>query len=201
MPMQDLFFFLRGLQIFQPQKSRFDRGFPCANPRNLRQERFRSLIPSYIRDAAAAVIVYDITRQASFQGTRTDHNRRLCPAFVWNPLLASRFLSGAGCQMSEQKEVPPFWRFLLEFSETFRFFCNWHGTRNKRKTLPIKLWPHLKENEPRLPLLPSFFCFFLFLPWFSGDGWYQWEFQAPPIMWPPYGKLPILFPYHSHRSP
>ena len=25
------------------------------------QERFRSLIPSYIRDAAAAVIVYDIT--------------------------------------------------------------------------------------------------------------------------------------------
>mmetsp|Transcript_13476 Transcript_13476/g.31963 ORF Transcript_13476/g.31963 Transcript_13476/m.31963 type:complete len:215 (+) Transcript_13476:90-734(+) len=34
------------------------------------QERFRSLIPSYIRDAAAAVIVYDITRQASFQGTR-----------------------------------------------------------------------------------------------------------------------------------
>ena len=35
------------------------------------QERFRSLIPSYIRDAAAAVIVYDITRQSSFQGTRT----------------------------------------------------------------------------------------------------------------------------------
>mmetsp|Transcript_9551 Transcript_9551/g.17727 ORF Transcript_9551/g.17727 Transcript_9551/m.17727 type:complete len:214 (+) Transcript_9551:147-788(+) len=34
------------------------------------QERFRSLIPSYIRDAAAAVIVYDITRQSSFQGTR-----------------------------------------------------------------------------------------------------------------------------------
>lgn len=35
------------------------------------QERFRSLIPSYIRDAAAAVIVYDITRQSSFQGTRS----------------------------------------------------------------------------------------------------------------------------------
>ncbi len=26
----------------------------------------------------------------------------------------------------------------------------------------------------------------------------QWDFQGPPIMGPPYGKLPILFPYHSH---
>mmetsp|Transcript_24091 Transcript_24091/g.63544 ORF Transcript_24091/g.63544 Transcript_24091/m.63544 type:complete len:209 (-) Transcript_24091:25-651(-) len=34
------------------------------------QERFRSLIPSYIRDAAAAVVVYDITKRSSFQGTR-----------------------------------------------------------------------------------------------------------------------------------
>mmetsp|Transcript_103354 Transcript_103354/g.308762 ORF Transcript_103354/g.308762 Transcript_103354/m.308762 type:complete len:216 (+) Transcript_103354:83-730(+) len=34
------------------------------------QERFRSLIPSYIRDAAAAVVVYDITKKASFAGTR-----------------------------------------------------------------------------------------------------------------------------------
>lgn len=34
------------------------------------QERFRSLIPSYIRDAAAAVVVYDITRRVSFEGTK-----------------------------------------------------------------------------------------------------------------------------------
>merc|ERR1719197_202781 len=34
------------------------------------QERFRSLIPSYIRDAAAAVVVYDITRRKSFEGTK-----------------------------------------------------------------------------------------------------------------------------------
>mmetsp|Transcript_56734 Transcript_56734/g.157963 ORF Transcript_56734/g.157963 Transcript_56734/m.157963 type:complete len:224 (+) Transcript_56734:204-875(+) len=33
------------------------------------QERFRSLIPSYIRDAAAAVVVYDVTKRASFKGT------------------------------------------------------------------------------------------------------------------------------------
>mmetsp|Transcript_13985 Transcript_13985/g.40243 ORF Transcript_13985/g.40243 Transcript_13985/m.40243 type:complete len:211 (-) Transcript_13985:59-691(-) len=30
------------------------------------QERFRSLIPSYIRDASAVMVVYDITRKASF---------------------------------------------------------------------------------------------------------------------------------------
>merc|ERR1740121_3505829 len=34
------------------------------------QERFRSLIPSYIRDAAAAIVVYDITKRASFLSTR-----------------------------------------------------------------------------------------------------------------------------------
>ncbi|XP_053990769.1 ras-related protein Rab6-like [Hylaeus volcanicus] len=33
------------------------------------QERFRSLIPSYIRDSAAAVVVYDITNTASFLST------------------------------------------------------------------------------------------------------------------------------------
>ena len=31
------------------------------------QERFRTLIPSYIRDSAAAVIVFDITSQSSFE--------------------------------------------------------------------------------------------------------------------------------------
>lgn len=30
------------------------------------QERFRSLIPSYIRDASAAVVVYDVTNRQSF---------------------------------------------------------------------------------------------------------------------------------------
>ncbi|KAK2943357.1 putative GTP-binding protein ryh1 [Blattamonas nauphoetae] len=30
------------------------------------QERFRALIPSYLRDAAAAVVLYDITNRASF---------------------------------------------------------------------------------------------------------------------------------------
>mmetsp|Transcript_16766 Transcript_16766/g.32645 ORF Transcript_16766/g.32645 Transcript_16766/m.32645 type:complete len:228 (-) Transcript_16766:225-908(-) len=33
------------------------------------QERFRSLIPSYIRDSSVAVVVYDITKRASFLNT------------------------------------------------------------------------------------------------------------------------------------
>lgn len=35
------------------------------------QERFRSLIPSYIRDSAAAIIVYDVSSRASFVNTTT----------------------------------------------------------------------------------------------------------------------------------
>ncbi|XAO27070.1 hypothetical protein I312_105912 [Cryptococcus bacillisporus CA1280] len=35
----------------------------------LMRERFRSLIPSYIRDSSVAVIVYDITNRTSFQNT------------------------------------------------------------------------------------------------------------------------------------
>ena len=31
------------------------------------QERFKSLIPSYIKDAAVAIVVYDITSRQSFQ--------------------------------------------------------------------------------------------------------------------------------------
>jgi Ras-related protein Rab-6A len=33
------------------------------------QERFRSLIPSYVRDSSVAVIVYDITKRATFLNT------------------------------------------------------------------------------------------------------------------------------------
>jgi Ras-related protein Rab-6A len=31
------------------------------------QERFKSLIPSYIKDAAVAIVIYDITNRQSFQ--------------------------------------------------------------------------------------------------------------------------------------
>ena len=36
-------------------------------------------------------------------------------------------------------------------------------------------------------------------PW--GRCFFQWWFQGPPILGHPYGKLPILFPYHSHKNP
>ena len=34
------------------------------------QERFRSLIPSYIRDSSVAVVVYDITSRKTFEQTK-----------------------------------------------------------------------------------------------------------------------------------
>lgn len=33
------------------------------------QERFRSLIPSYVRDSSVAVVVYDVTKRATFLNT------------------------------------------------------------------------------------------------------------------------------------
>ena len=33
------------------------------------QERFRSLIPSYIRDSSVAVVVYDVSSRSSFANT------------------------------------------------------------------------------------------------------------------------------------
>jgi Ras-related protein Rab-6A len=41
------------------------------------QEKFRSLIPSYIRNATVAVFVYDITNQASFDNLKTWHAHTL----------------------------------------------------------------------------------------------------------------------------
>lgn len=35
------------------------------------QERFRSLIPSYMRDASAAVVVFDLTARPSFEAVKT----------------------------------------------------------------------------------------------------------------------------------
>jgi Ras-related protein Rab-6A len=32
------------------------------------QEKFRSLIPAYLRDAHCAVFVYDVSRESSFKG-------------------------------------------------------------------------------------------------------------------------------------
>lgn len=55
------------------------------------QERFRSLIPSYIRDSAAAVVVYDITNPSSFTNTskwidnvRTERGSDVVIALVGN---------------------------------------------------------------------------------------------------------------------
>lgn len=65
------------------------------------QERFRSLIPSYIRDAAAAVIVYDITKAKSFTSTRKwiedVRTERGADAVI--------MLVGNKCDLSDNREV------------------------------------------------------------------------------------------------
>ena len=40
----------------------------------------------------------------------------------------------------------------------------------------------------------------VFLDTLSQEHFIQGKFQGPPIMEPPYGKLPIRFPYHSRIS-
>lgn len=41
------------------------------------QERFRTLIPSYYRDATGAILVYDISKMSSFQKLETWVSRQL----------------------------------------------------------------------------------------------------------------------------
>eukprot|EP00927_Polykrikos_kofoidii_P032304 TRINITY_DN27567_c0_g1_i1.p1 TRINITY_DN27567_c0_g1~~TRINITY_DN27567_c0_g1_i1.p1 ORF type:complete len:227 (+),score=50.28 TRINITY_DN27567_c0_g1_i1:321-1001(+) len=66
------------------------------------QERFRSLIPSYIRDAAGAVIVYDVTNRSSFSAVpewldavRTERGNSAVVALVGNKI-----------DISEERVVP-----------------------------------------------------------------------------------------------
>lgn len=52
---------------------------PAAHRDTAGQERFRSLIPSYIRDSSVAVVVYDITSKC---GRRPDgHLGKACVGF------------------------------------------------------------------------------------------------------------------------
>ncbi|XP_064393542.1 ras-related protein Rab-22A-like [Halichondria panicea] len=66
------------------------------------QERYRSLLPMYYRNAAAAIIVYDITSEASFEVLQewiTELNRLGPP----NIVLA---IAGNKCDLEEKREVP-----------------------------------------------------------------------------------------------
>lgn len=53
-----------GQVILSPVCTRFEKSY--YNPRSSTQERFRSLIPSYIRDSSAAIVTYDITSMFSY---------------------------------------------------------------------------------------------------------------------------------------
>ncbi|CCD14917.1 unnamed protein product [Trypanosoma congolense IL3000] len=65
------------------------------------QERFRSLIPSYIRNSAAAIIVYDITSRVSFLSTFdwVDEVRKVRGSDVVVALVGNK------CDAQERREV------------------------------------------------------------------------------------------------
>ncbi|CAK0836795.1 unnamed protein product [Prorocentrum cordatum] len=65
------------------------------------QERFRSLIPSYIRDAAAAIVVYDITKRASFLSTR----KWMADVRADRGDMAKIALVGNKCDRANEREV------------------------------------------------------------------------------------------------
>ena len=61
-------------------------------------ERFRSLIPSYIRDSTVAVVVYDVTNINSFQQTnkwiddvRTERGTDVIIVLVGNKVSSTRY--------------------------------------------------------------------------------------------------------------
>eukprot|EP00071_Canis_lupus_P025302 XP_013978141.1 ras-related protein Rab-6A isoform X4 [Canis lupus familiaris] len=57
------------LTFYQKQCTWRIEQYDCNYGTHSGQERFRSLIPSYIRDSTVAVVVYDITNVNSFQQT------------------------------------------------------------------------------------------------------------------------------------
>ncbi|XP_052230597.1 ras-related protein Rab-31-like isoform X2 [Dreissena polymorpha] len=65
------------------------------------QEKYRSLAPMYYRGAAAAIVVYDVTREASFPAVR-DWIRELQRAASGNIVLA---IAGNKCDLSDLREV------------------------------------------------------------------------------------------------
>lgn len=65
------------------------------------QERYRSLLPMYYRNASAAIVVYDITNQATFEVLR-DWIRELQKLGPPNIILA---IAGNKCDLEENREI------------------------------------------------------------------------------------------------
>ena len=88
-------------------------------------ERFRSLIPSYIRDSTVAVVVYDVANVNSFQQVGFDKGGLNClNAFP-------RRLSGS--TMSARKEEPTSSSCLSETKPTYRINDKCPSTREREK--------------------------------------------------------------------
>ncbi|MFH4980200.1 hypothetical protein AB6A40_006909 [Gnathostoma spinigerum] len=66
------------------------------------QERFRCMVPMYMRDAAAAIIVFDITSRKSFDDVeKWIHELDRC-SVEFNPIL---MIVGNKCDLADQRQV------------------------------------------------------------------------------------------------
>ncbi|KAL3122924.1 hypothetical protein niasHT_010324 [Heterodera trifolii] len=68
------------------------------------QERFRCMVPLYMRNASAAVLVYDITNRESFEQIEQWHNEVLrCPTALEEPIFV--LIGNKADQQDENREV------------------------------------------------------------------------------------------------
>ena len=115
------------------------------------QERFRSLIPSYIRDSAAAVVVYDIASR--YHGLASPP----CPSLsMWRGLEKGNLLAWQTPLDSMMKIYSPLFASAVVILKTFLSVGVQGGLcfssaviyeadeRNNRESCPVR-W-HLKKN-------------------------------------------------------
>ena len=114
------------------------------------QERFRSLTRSYYRNAAAIIVVYDITNKKSFENSR-----------IWLKEIdqyidddVECFLVGNKCDMLHNREIEYFEGYKLADENKMDFFETSAKTDNNIETLFIHIAKKLytnKENKKKNP--------------------------------------------------
>ena len=103
------------------------------------QEKFRSLIPSYIRDSTVALFVYDITSEESFNNLERWHKLVLDVA---DPAIV---IVGNKTDLEENREVPT--DRLKQYAETKN--AKWIETSAKTPTNITELFEMVAEIKPR----------------------------------------------------
>ena len=109
--------------------------------------------------------------------------------------------SGAGCNRVVSWEA---WYSII--TSGCLFHTHFKGAQLSYHEPPqfrgINIQKMLKSSttNPRHPVIPAEVWCFRYVFGAQIPSQDQGKFQGPPKMRPPYGKLPILFPYHSHIS-